>query len=104
MSPAFSHDFLKRLSAFSKLSSGSTITLVTRNSPLSHSPEALPVYHAPLPVATRPQRAVLAGRAGCPRAELGGRPPGTTLTRQAADKGPAASLAPSAAGSTYSKY
>src|SRR6266849_6017351 len=54
MSPAFSHDFLKRLSAFSKLSSGSTITLVTRNSPLSHSPKALPVYHAPLPVATGP--------------------------------------------------
>src|ERR1700716_152244 len=52
MRPAFSQDFLKRLSAFSKLSSGSTITLVTRNSPLSHSPEALPVYHAPLPVAT----------------------------------------------------
>src|SRR2546422_973070 len=58
MSPAFSHDFLKRLSAFSKLSSGSTITLVTRNSPLSHSPKALPVYHAPLLVATGPPRAV----------------------------------------------
>src|SRR5216683_699045 len=81
MSPAFSHDFLKRLSAFSKLSSGSTITLVTRNSPLSHSPKALPVYHAPLPVATGPPRAVLTGRAGCHRAGLGGRPPGTTLTR-----------------------
>src|SRR5712692_7087767 len=40
MSPAFSQDFLKRLSAFSKLSSGSTITLVTRNSPLSAIPEA----------------------------------------------------------------
>jgi transposase len=47
MSPAFSQDFLKRLSAFSKLSSGSTITLVTRNSPLSRSPKALVVYHAP---------------------------------------------------------
>src|SRR5437773_6368400 len=58
MSPAFSHDFLKRLSAFSKLSSGSTITLVTRNSPLSHSPKALPVYRAPRPVATGPPRAV----------------------------------------------
>src|SRR6266545_1606444 len=32
----------------------------------------------------------------------GGCPLGTTLTRQAADKGPAASLA--AAGSTYGKY
>src|SRR6266699_4789772 len=62
MSPAFSHDFLKRLSALSKLSSGSTITLVTRNSPLSHSPKALPVYHAPLPVATGPPREVLSGR------------------------------------------
>src|SRR3990172_2762650 len=40
MSPAFSQDFLKRLSAFSKLSSGSTITLVTRDSPLSEIPEA----------------------------------------------------------------
>src|SRR6058998_2047261 len=53
MSPAFSHCFLKRLSAFSKLSSGSTITLVTRNSPLSHVPEALTVYHAPPQAATR---------------------------------------------------
>src|SRR6266699_3187886 len=52
MSPAFSHCFLKRLSAFSKLSSGSTITLVTRNSPLSHVPEALTVYHAPPQPAT----------------------------------------------------
>src|SRR5262244_3032717 len=52
MSPAFSHCFLKRLSAFSKLSSGSTITLVTRNSPLSFLPEALPVYHAPIGLAT----------------------------------------------------
>src|SRR5215468_10538884 len=52
MSPAFSHCFLKRLSAFSKLSSGSTITLVTRSSPLSFLPEALPVYHAPIGLAT----------------------------------------------------
>src|SRR5712692_7393137 len=52
MSPAFSHDFLKRLRAFSKLSSGSTITLVTRNSPLSEIPEVLPVYHAPPQAAT----------------------------------------------------
>src|ERR1700675_690958 len=53
MSPAFSHDFLKRLSAFSKLSSGSTITLVTRDSPLSAIPEAPSVYHAPREAATR---------------------------------------------------
>src|SRR6266498_3433471 len=85
MSPAFSHCFLKRLSAFSKLSSGSTITLVTRNSPLSHVPEALTVYHAlpqaatRLPSCGRPPDGRLRGMAtgrgwrGCP--------PWTTLSR-----------------------
>src|SRR5678815_1390648 len=34
MSPAFSHCFLKRFSAFSKDSSGSTMTLVTHVPPL----------------------------------------------------------------------
>src|SRR5215467_8149798 len=85
MSPAFSHCFLKRLSAFSKLSSGSTITLVTRSSPLSFLPEALPVYHAPIGLATHAPLGVTGaqplhpyslsreGREGCP--------PWTTLSR-----------------------
>src|SRR5262249_38459068 len=78
MSPAFSHCFLKRLSAFSKLSSGSTITLVTRSSPLSFLPEALPVYHAPIGLATHAPLGVAGAVAGgmAPLDPPGARSPG----------------------------
>src|SRR5262249_13682204 len=46
----------------------STITLVTRNSPLSFLPEALPVYHAPIGLATH-------APAGVARAEPEGMAP-----------------------------
>src|SRR6266852_2722697 len=47
MSPAFSHCFLKRLSAFSKLSSGSTITFVTDTHPFPVHTMDSDLYHAP---------------------------------------------------------
>src|SRR5713101_3548313 len=47
MSPAFSHCFLKRLSAFSKLSSGSTITFVTDTHPFPVQTMDSDLYHAP---------------------------------------------------------
>src|SRR6266545_4141574 len=82
MSPAFSHCFLKRLSAFSKLSSGSTITLVTRNSPLSHVPEALTVYHAPPQPATCLPLRTATGPGGMATGRgWRGCPPWTTLSR-----------------------
>src|SRR5215467_319954 len=110
MSPAFSHCFLKRLSAFSKLSSGSTITLVTRSSPLSFLPEALPVYHAPIGLATHaplgvpraqflhPHSLSRAGRGGVPTPDHSESPtpwplgrttkPRSSLRQHAEDKGP----------------
>src|SRR5437879_13689689 len=48
MSPAFSHCFLKRLSAFSKLSSGSTISFVTNTHPFPVQTMDSDLYHAPL--------------------------------------------------------
>src|SRR5260370_18102093 len=78
MSPAFSHWLLKRLSAFSKLSSGSTITFVTDTHPFPVQTMDSDLYHAPLDPRNRVPGV---GHEGFLPGGTGGFPPRTTLTR-----------------------